>query len=404
MRAQKGTARKSRMLIVNELRCEIIPFLAFLRPHLGIKSKKTMPKNNPRTLQELAECAGVSIASVSRALSGADGVSRQTRERIQKMATSAGFSPNLLARRLATGKSRRLGFIVSDLNNLVYVDYFHTLEKYLRGKGYELLISDSERDPALEAAHIETMRTSQVDGLFIFPVYEWIGGSGTELTKILKASKMPAVVLGARGLPGIDHAGTDEFHAGKIMGNHIAQLGHKRVVFMSGDGGENKTAHARQEGVQHALKGKLSIARSDRPDWMRSLIEAVHTGDCTACITASTLDLFALYRPLALAGLVAPRDLSLATFGDFHGFSRFFYPIPSLVAVDHSLVAEAAAKLLLQRLNTPALPVQEFVSKGWLQEGESLGPPPVTIGRGKRIGRRVQAGASQTPDSRFSPD
>lgn len=155
---------------------------------------------------------------------------------------------------------------------------------------------------------------------------------------------------------------------------------------MSVDGGENHTAKARLDGFQRAVKRKLSIVRSDHPDWTASIIAAVRAGKCTACVTASNLDLFALYRPLALAGLVSPRDITLASFGDACGIARFFSPIPSLVVADHEAVASEAAKFLLRRLKNPALPVQKFVVKGRLQEGESLGPPPTAIERARKAG------------------
>lgn len=342
----------------------------------------TKPKDSPRTLQELADAAGVSIASVSRALSNTDGVSEKTRLRIQKLADAHGFSPNVLARRLASGRSRRLGFIVSNLNNRSYIDYFHALEKILRKKGYDLLIADSECDPNLELAHIRNMQASQAEGFFLFPVYELSGVSTKKLEAALVACGLPSVILGATGLPGIDHAGADEFAAGEIFGKLLVELGHRKVIFVLVDAGDNRTQMVRLDGVRSAAGREITISliRSDQANWTDSVIHAVRREKATACIAASPLDLFALYRPLTQARLSVPRDLSLGTFGGDSGYSRYFTPIPAIVAQDIGEIARHAATLLFQRLDNPKLPPRKFSLLGRLDQGESLGPAPRSAG------------------------
>src|SRR5437868_3695309 len=92
----------------------------------------TTPEMN---LIDVAKRARVSTATVSRVLNGGSGVRPATRERVERAVAALGYTPNLIARSLAGGRSRSIGMIVSNLENPFFLDIFRSVERHARQRG-----------------------------------------------------------------------------------------------------------------------------------------------------------------------------------------------------------------------------------------------------------------------------
>lgn len=132
------------------------------------------PRPTPKrvVIKDVAERAGVAIATVSRVLSGTTDVRADLRERVLRAAAELDYQPDILAQSLRRGASRSVGFIADDLSNYLIADIATGAESVLRAQGYSLLVMNSERDPALDPANVRVLRARRVDALMMCPVEE----------------------------------------------------------------------------------------------------------------------------------------------------------------------------------------------------------------------------------------
>lgn len=186
-----------------------------------------------RTIYDLAELAGVSPATVSRALAGKEVVSVKTAERIRKLADEHGFKPSLIARNLRTRKRGAIGVVIplghergQHISDPFFMTLIGSLADELTERGFDLVLSRviPDRDDWLQ----RMIDTDRVDGLVI------IGQS--DQSKNLDAAArdyLPMVAWGAF-VQGQVHCsiGTDNFLGGKLATKHLIERGCRRVAFL----------------------------------------------------------------------------------------------------------------------------------------------------------------------------
>ena len=118
------------------------------------------------SLREIAEVAGVSVATASRVLSGSSHpVSEETRERVHQAADASGFHPNMLARGLITKRSHTMAVIVHDISDPYFSEIVRGLEDTAHLHRYQLFISSSDRDPERELSYVRAFLSHRVDAI-----------------------------------------------------------------------------------------------------------------------------------------------------------------------------------------------------------------------------------------------
>ncbi|MDR3336814.1 MAG: LacI family transcriptional regulator [Treponema sp.] len=121
------------------------------------------------TMKDVAQQAGVSITSVSHMLNGTRFVSEDVTSRIDQAIRTLNFRPNPIARNLRSGKSKLIGFMVSNMENYFYVNIAKGIEKTLSAYGYRLVLIDSAENKKNEIDNVESLYLRGVDGLIIAP-------------------------------------------------------------------------------------------------------------------------------------------------------------------------------------------------------------------------------------------
>src|SRR5207245_259739 len=135
------------------------------------------------TIREVAREAGVSIATVSHALSGKRPVSMGTRVRIKRTADRLGYRPNAIAAAMPTGRTQTLGTIVPDLANPFFGEPLGAVERTAAGRGYSLVASSSELDLELEERAVRALHDRRVDALLYLGGCERPNGAFAELAR-----------------------------------------------------------------------------------------------------------------------------------------------------------------------------------------------------------------------------
>jgi LacI family transcriptional regulator len=327
------------------------------------------------TLQDIARLANTSCSTVSRVLANKPGVTKDKRERILELAAKLGYQPDFRARSLVTQRSRAIGFVVSCLASLWYVDVLNRITRRFEALGYQMLIADSALDVELERRNFDTMLSHRVEALIVFPVADWFDSVSCDHLLQLKLRRFPMVVAGRiDNYGGMDFVFCDETEAGAQVARHLLSLGHRRFGFV-GHAPGNRSNRDRLQGVMHALREAgidpdgarggsnpaLRVSETDirdlRPESFVDPVRKWLAGPAppTALIAASSRHALDLYGPLSDWGIRVPQDISIAGFDD----ARWCEAVrPSLTVCfgSEQSMAHAIMETLSRRMENPALP------------------------------------------------
>lgn len=189
---------------------------------------------NKVTIADVARLAGVSTSSVSNVLNRRPKRMRHsTNERILRAIEKLGYTPNLAARQLKTGKSKIIGLIVPSVANPFFANFGRQVEEAALRHGYQVLLCNSGRNPEREQRYAEELWSSGIRGILF-------GSSLAQFTHLESLIKRGLHVV-AFNRPtqqedriSIDSFGVDNVLAMKLLTKHLLTLGHRRIAFVSG--------------------------------------------------------------------------------------------------------------------------------------------------------------------------
>jgi LacI family transcriptional regulator len=225
-----------------------------------------MPKPGPRLrLVDVAERAGVSIATASRALAGRDGVSEAVASRIRQISQELGYVANPYARTLAGGASSTVGLVVHQVDDPYFSEIAGGVIKVADEQRLLVQICHSGRDPEHELRQIRHLIAQQV-GIII------VAGSGYSDARFEAQAKEElsafqrqggrVAVIGRHSL-GVDAVLPDNEAGGRLLGDHLVQLGHRHIAVAAGTRGLT-TVVDRLAGVAAGLAAH-GLALADLP-------------------------------------------------------------------------------------------------------------------------------------------
>jgi LacI family transcriptional regulator len=315
-------------------------------------SSEEAPARRP-LLADVAERAGVSLGTASRALNGRGELSEETRRSVQQVADELGFRPSPVARSLRSGRSLTIGLVVPHLSHAFYSGVTEGAQATLEENGYRLILVDSGEEPERVDRALRTLVDQEVDGLLLSTA-----PAGVEHAKETMAGTTCVCI--DELLPGLGIADVvlENNRGMGLLVEHMAGHGHTSIGCLAGPH-DRSSARERREGFHEAMAARgLSVVP-----------ELVRDGDWTiASGYRGATELFALERPptaivtasaeLALgalaaaraAGLSIPGDFALASFDDVY-FAPLLEPPMTTVAYDTSAIGSEAARLLLAAID-----------------------------------------------------
>jgi LacI family transcriptional regulator, galactose operon repressor len=193
------------------------------------------PDRAPR-LQDVAEAAGVSLATASRALAGRDGVSPELAARIRDLALQLGYVPNAHARALAGAPPPIVGLIVHDVADPYFAEIAKGVLRVADQHQLMVLINQSERRPETELARIRSLRAHRVGSIvlagsgYVDPGEE--AEAAAELLAFREAGGRVAMI-GRHSMP-VDAVLPDNHAGGRTAVRHLLELGHRRIAVAAG--------------------------------------------------------------------------------------------------------------------------------------------------------------------------
>lgn len=272
----------------------------------------------PVTIEDVARAAGVSTATVSRALRGLPHVSAATRTRVAGIALELGYVVSKSASNLATGRTHTVGVVTPHVARWFFAQAIEALEGELREKGFDVLLLVMPPGPLGERPTFEPDRLRhRADAVAVVTVPM----TGTELDA-LRRLRLPTVFVGG-AVPGLMSVRIDDIAVGRIATEHLILLGHRRIGHIGGDPGEplNFTAPVdRRAGWQSTMAsaGLVADHRLDVPGHFtveggrQAMQHLLRLPDPpTAVFAASDEMAFGALVAAREAGAQVPRDLSV---------------------------------------------------------------------------------------------
>jgi len=194
--------------------------------------------NEKVTIYQVAEKAGVSISTVSKALSNKNGISASTRQQVWDAAQSLGFVPSLAARSLTGGKTGIIGLLVPYSPEQLFADphllgNIHGIEQALNEQNCNLLLATAQKEHDPASSYERLFRANYFDGVIVMETQE---SRQHELHRRLSQNEMSWVILGyPAGITPCYSVYADDYQGGQLAAQHLLSLGHTKLGIVSAD-------------------------------------------------------------------------------------------------------------------------------------------------------------------------
>jgi len=303
-------------------------------------------------MRDVARLAGVSVATVSAVINASATVSEVRSKRVREAMEALDYYPDQVARSLKVGRTNVVGMVVPDITNIFFPQLIRGTEDAARQNGYSVILCDSNEDPEEERRHLDTLFSRRVDGVLIACSDPAAG------YEHLMRRRFPIVFVD-RIPRGTIHAGvsTDNVEAGLRATNHLIELGHERIAFITGHLGHSPH-YGRLEGFRKAMQAKgLPI----RDEFLREGDLEIETGRRlglellslnprpTAIITSNNRMLLGLTGAFTELGIPCPAGVSVVGFDD-SVWTEHFSPGLTVMAQPAFEIGKAAFAMLLSRM------------------------------------------------------
>lgn len=295
------------------------------------------------TIKDVADAAGVSYSTVSRALNGIDLVNSETKQLIINIAKEIGYRPNGIARSLVNKRSNTIALIVPDISNPFFADMALALEDAALSRGYTTLLCNTRWDPEIEERVLNMVEEKCVDGIIIKP-------SEYKPERIERIT-VPTVLLTHNIPEHISHVEVDNVKGSFLGCEHLIRCGYKRIAFIGGD----RASNSNRDRVAGYKKALLQYDRRFESSLVRYgpfSVASGYNGASTLLSSENPPDAF-----------VCGNDL--LALGAWQRTKELGYDVPSEIGIcgfDNSSIAELP-QIRLTSIDQPRKQIGEYAAK-----------------------------------------
>ena len=316
------------------------------------------------TIRQVAALAGVSTATVSRVLARSGRVSPDLDARVRQAAQRLNYQPNRAARNLRARHGSTVGVLIPDIQNLFYTSIVRAIDDEVQQHGYTVLLGNSGGLSDREQIYLDTFRAEGAVGVLLVPNQQDPG-----LYREFLRSALPTVILDRYlDLAGVDSVSVDNAAGSAEAVKHLAGLGHRRIAMMTGLEYYSVGAERRRGYVEGLASSGLPVDKAlvrDGEFEREAARLATHRllslpDPPTAIFSANNTMSLGVLQAIHERGLRVPDDISLVGFDDMPWQVATQPPLTCVSQPTYEIGA-AAARLLMQRIETPDRPAQRVV-------------------------------------------
>lgn len=326
---------------------------------------------------DVAREAGVSTATVSRALNRHPSVGAEYVERVHRAAERLGYHPNSIARSLRRQSSNLIALIISDVANPFFTAVTRGVEDVARESGYSVLLCNTDEDELRERTYLEVAAQYQVAGVLLSP------HAATADISRLKLAGIPVVVLDRSLDEPVDSVLVNSFAGAKAATEHLIDQGWERPACVTGPS-DVETSMQRLEGYRSAItehSGLETLYRHASFEEAGGRSAAAQLLDLPippdAFFVANSRMALGVLDEIARRGLRLGSDVGVIAFDDTT-WAPFVNPPLSVVAQPAYDIGTQAAQVLARRIRDglTADPLHVTLSTTLLARGSSQRNPP----------------------------
>jgi LacI family transcriptional regulator len=316
------------------------------------------------SIKDVAREAGVSTATISHVINNTRFVSDEVRARVMQAIQQCRYYPNAHARSLASGKSRILGLVVSDIANPFFPELVKAIETAAFERGFDVVLSNTNYDTERTSHYVQRFIERNVAGVAVMT-----SEMDKKLTDELAHREVPVVFLdvGEKGLH-MSNLKVDYEEGIEQAILHLVALGHRRIAYISGNI-ELRSARRRLQAFTATMQqlfpdvpelifnGNFKIEGGRRA---ANEILATQAGDLpTAVVAANDLTAIGAIHEFEANGLDIPRDISIIGFDNI-AFSALTKPALTTINLPRNELGRRAVEVLLRSIDKPTEEGQEI--------------------------------------------
>ncbi len=333
----------------------------------------------PPNIEDVAQAAGVSSATVSRVLNKPQSVREVLRLRVEQAVARLGYVPHAGARALKLQRSGTVGAVFPTIDNAIFAKAIDALQQRLADGGRQLLIATSSYDVETEARQAMNLVTRGADALVLCGA-----GQSPQLLQFLAQREFPCVhAMIFPPPPGLTCVGFDNARAIGQAVRYLLDLGHRRIAMLAGVAQHNDRASARIDGVRLALaKAGLALAPhllverrytlAEAREGFRQLMAARPAP--TAVLCGNDVLAFGALLEARKMGLAVPEAVSIVGFDDLE-MARHIQPALTTLHVPTEALWHLVADRVVAALDQLPVPAATELEVE-LVVRESTGPAP----------------------------
>lgn len=326
-------------------------------------------------IRDIAREAGVSTATVSRALNTPDLVLPETREKIFAVINHVNYVPNPLAKALSTGRTNIIAMVLPTMENAVFAMIAEGCQRYLVQINLNLVVITGNRYARKELDILQSVDQRLIKGIII---------SGSAFTKanhkkILANLKVPSVIIENLPNPKYNTIYIDDINGFEKITDYFIQQGHRRIGLIAGEPSFIVTQRrfaAVQNYLENRYRGMVELVRvSALFSSIQSGMKAMHTlfdmsDPPTAVMCMNDLLAIGALRAARERAMRVPDDVSIMGFDDIP-IARYYSPTLSTVQCPNLELGEQAARLLVKQIDNPGTSRENILLPVTLQIRES---------------------------------
>lgn len=317
------------------------------------------------TIKDVAERANVAKSTVSYAFNKPHKVNPDTLARIFEAAKALDYQPNVFAQGLAGGKTQMVGLLVPDIRYPFNATISRGIEDRLREAGYLAITASTDGESAQTAKLMGQLQRRGVSSFIIVPSFFGVNEDLVEASIAMQTRDVPVVIAGFNvGDDRLEQVTFEAQAGGRELVSHLVALGHQDIAYIGGHSdGTDRFLGYKAGLAEHniALRPELVVQTGINKAQLYLALERLLAlpKPPTALFAMNDVAAYAVLDYCAQHTIHIPNDLSLATF-DYQALVQRESPGITSVVVPLYEVGRQSAELLLNRFQTPDLPVQQI--------------------------------------------